>query len=57
VHLVGLIIRIYHDAQSSERQMLQDSFQIPFHADFVSLFDLCLTHITGNLMSVLCSKT
>ena len=58
VHLVGFIVRIYHDALSSERQMLARlSLQVPFHADFVSLSDMCLTHIRGNLMSVLCSKT
>jgi len=46
VHLVGFIIRIYHDARSPERQIiLVYNSSYMFRPNFTAIFRLILEHV------------
>ena len=52
MHLVGFIIRIYHDAQSSECQILSEVQKIAGFSDLKRYLNLPTTEIKKNARTV-----
>ena len=49
VHLVGFIMRIYHDARSPERQISNKNKVLTFQSDYICCVFSVGSHITVNI--------